>query len=105
MDTQPRRPVVIDMTPEGEFRDPPPAGPMDRLLSRAGGFAALAAVIAGGLVIAALALAALTVLIPAAIVAGFAAWAAYRWRLWRLRKQGVEPVQPGGPLRFVIIRR
>ena len=105
MDTHPRRPVVIDMTPEGEFRDPPPAGPMDRFLARSGGWAALAAVVATGLVVAALALTALAVLVPVALGAGLVAWIAFRWRMYRLRRQGVAPRRPGTPLHFVIIRR
>ena len=105
MDTHPRRPVVLDLTPEGEFRDPPPAGPLDRFLARAGGIAALMALVGGGLVIAALAVAALTVLIPVVIVASLVAWLAMRWRMHRLRRQGIEPAAQGAPLRFVIIRR
>lgn len=105
MDTQPRRPVIIDMTPEGEFRDPPPASRMDRLLARAGGVAALVATLAVGLTVAALALAALTVLIPIAIGGALVAWAAFRWRMYRLRRQGRAPAQTGTPLRFVILRR
>lgn len=105
MDTHPRRPVVIDMTPEGEFRDPPPAGPMDRFLARAGGWAAVTAIVATGLVFVALAVTALAVLVPVALGAGLVAWGAYRWRLWRMRRSGVMPGRPGMPLRFVIIRR
>lgn len=105
MDKHPRRPVVIDMTPEGEFRDPPPAGPMDRFLARAGGWAALAAIVATGMVVAALAFAALAVLVPVALGAGLVAWLAFRWRMYRLRRQGVTPGQAGSPLHFVIIRR
>lgn len=105
MDTQPRRPVVIDMTPEGEFRDPPPTGRMDRFLARAGGWAALAAMVATGLVVAALALTALAVLVPVAIGAGLIAYLAFRWRLYRLRRQGGAGGSPGSPLHFVIIRR
>lgn len=105
MDTHPRRPVVIDMTPEGEFRDPPPAGPMDRFLARAGAAAALAAMVAIGLAVIVLAFTALAVLVPVALVAGLVAWGAMRWRLHRLRRQGVTPNAQGVPFRFVIIRR
>lgn len=107
MDTQPRRPVVLDMTPEGEFRDPPPARGLDRFLGRFGGIAAMVAGVAGLLVVAALAFAALAVLIPVAVVAGLVAWGTLRWRLWRLRRQGgVPPAGQGrSAVRVFVMRR
>lgn len=105
MDTHPRRPVVLDMTPEGEFREPPAPGRLDRFLQRAGGMAVLVAVVTGGLVLAALALAALTILVPVALVAGIVAWFAIRWRLRRLMRQAAQQGRPGAPVRFVVIRR
>jgi hypothetical protein len=87
-----RPPIIIDMTPEGEFRDPPPPPVrrgLDRLLARLGGMAILVALGAGGLLMAALALLAIGVLLPILLVAG-AIGAATLW--WRLRK---APVQAG----------
>jgi hypothetical protein len=81
-----RPPIIIDMTPEGEFRDPvPPPAPrgLDRFLARLGGMAMLVALGAGGLLMAALALLAIGVLLPILLVAG-AIGAATLW--WRLRK-------------------
>jgi predicted lipid-binding transport protein (Tim44 family) len=96
-----RQPPILDMTPEGEFRDPtpPPApGKLDRLLGRVGGIAVLVAVAAGGLVLAAVAILfaalALPVLIVAAAIGGGSIW----WRLRRARQQG-------RPVSFVVIRR
>ena len=73
----PRR--ELDMTPDGQFRGPPPASLADRIFR----WAILVAVIAGGLGLAALAFWFALLLIPVAIVAGLLAWAALRWRLWR----------------------
>ncbi len=89
------------MTPEGGFREPPPPRGIDRFLARFGRAAAITAVIAGFLVVAALAFAALAVLIPVALVAGLTAWLAYRWRLWR---GGGVPGQREA-VRFFILRR
>jgi tripartite-type tricarboxylate transporter receptor subunit TctC len=47
-----RPPIIIDMTPEGEFRDPPPPPAprgFQRVLARLGGVAMLVALGAGGL--------------------------------------------------------
>lgn len=98
MDTQ-RRPPVIDMTPEGEFRDPVPPralGTFDRLLARVGGIAMLVALGAAGLFLAGLALLAIGVLLPVALVAGLIGGGSL-W--WRMRRGGAQPV------RFVVIRR
>ena len=101
MDTQ-RRPPVIDMTPEGEFRDPvpPPAmGTLDRLLARVGGIAMLVALGAGGLLLAGLAVLAIGVLLPMALVAGLIGGGSLWWRMRRAGRGGAQPV------RFVVIRR
>ncbi len=94
-------PPVLDMTPEGEFRDPPPKARsgFDRLLARTGGVAMLVAVAAGGLVLAGLALIFVSLLLPVLIGAGAVAAASLWWRMRRLRKQGVVPP------RFVVVRR
>lgn len=104
MDTN-RRPPVLDMTPEGEFRDsqpPRPAGPLDRALARLGGIAVLVAAAAGGLVLAGVALLAIGILLPVMIVAGAVGAASIWWRMRRARQQGgAEP----RPVRVVVIRR
>lgn len=100
MDTQ-RRPPVLDMTPEGDFREPAPpprASRLDRILGRVGGLALLVAVAAGGLVLAGLAIFFVSLILPVLIVAGAVGAASIWWRLRRLRKQG-------GAVRFVVMRR
>jgi Flp pilus assembly protein TadB len=103
MDTH-RRPPVIDMTPEGEFRDadtPRAAGPLDRALARIGAAGVLVAFVAGGLVLAGLAILAIGILLPIALVAGAVGAGSLWWRMRRARRDGTQP--PG--VRFVIIRR
>jgi Flp pilus assembly protein TadB len=102
MDTH-RRPPVIDMTPEGEFRDPVPpraAGPLDRALARIGAAGMLVAFVAGGLVLAGLALLAISVLLPVAILAGAVGAASLWWRMRRARRDGTAR-----PVPVIIIRR
>jgi len=98
MDT-PRRPPVLDMTPEGEFREPAPkpAGTLDRILGRVGGIALLVALAAGGLVLAAVAILFAALALPVLIVAGAVGAGSIWWRLRRMRRQGQVP--------FVVIRR
>jgi hypothetical protein len=96
-----RRPPVLDMTPEGEFRDPPPPpapGTLDRILARVGGVAVLVALAAGGLVLAAVAVLFAAIALPVLIVAGAIGAGSIWWRLRRARKQGQ-------PIPFVVIRR
>lgn len=98
---QPGRPPVLDMTPDGEFRETRPLGGgtwLDRLLLRIGGLAALAAVVAGGLVLVASAIVVLGLLLPVLAVAGGIAVATLWWRLRRARRAGVAAD-------FVILRR
>jgi hypothetical protein len=95
----PRRPpVILDMTPEGEFRDAtaatPPRGWLDRTLARVGGLAALVALGAAGLLATALAIVFVGLLIPVVLVAGGVAYATLRWRARR----------GGRPVAFVIRR-
>ncbi|BDG72831.1 hypothetical protein Rmf_27600 [Roseomonas fluvialis] len=101
MDTQ-RRPPVIDMTPDGEFREPAApraAGPLDRALARIGAAGMLVALVAGGLLLAGLAVLAISILLPVALVAGAIGAGSLWWRMRRARRDGTAP-QP-----FVIIRR
>lgn len=100
-----RRPPVIDMTPEGEFRDPTPpraTGPLDRLLSRVGGIAVLVAAAGAGLLLAGLAILAIGILVPVVVVAGAIGAASLWWRSRRARASGETPQQA---VRFVVIRR
>lgn len=96
-----RRPPIIDMTPEGDFRDPAPRptpSRLDRVLARVGGVAMLLAILSGGLVVAALAVMALAILLPVAIVTGLIGGGVLWWRIRRARAQGT-------PVRFSFIRR
>ena len=96
-----RRPPIIDMTPEGDFRDAaPPRRPsrLDRVLARVGGVATLLAILSGALVVAALAIMAFAILLPVAIVAGLVGGGSLWWRVRRARAQGT-------PVRFSFIRR
>ncbi|WP_431284648.1 hypothetical protein ACQW02_07525 [Humitalea sp. 24SJ18S-53] len=101
--TDPRRPhpVVLDMTPEGTFVDPPTSGaaPIDRAVGKVGRIAMAVAGVGLALTLGALALAALTVLIPVVLVAGAIAFGAMWWRVRRMRQQGHQ-----GPV-FVVMRR
>ena len=93
-----RRPPVLDMTPEGTFRDTPQplAGGswLDRALLRLGGMAVLATAVAGGLVLAASAALILGLLIPVLVVAGLVGFVSL-W--WRMRRSG----RPA----FIVVRR
>jgi hypothetical protein len=96
-----RRPPVLDMTPEGDFRDPPPLpapSRLDRVLGRVGGAALLVAVASGGLVLAAVAILFAALALPVLIVAGAIGVGSIWWRLRRARRQG-------RPVPFVVIRR
>jgi hypothetical protein len=89
-----RRPV-IDMTPEGEFREPAPARGswLDRALARVGAYAVLAAVVAGGLVVAALAIVFAAVLLPVAILAGLIGFGTLWWRARRTGRPFVTVIR------------
>jgi Flp pilus assembly protein TadB len=81
------RPRDIEMTIEGEFRDPPPPSPLNKLLF----WAIIVAVVSGLLVFAAVALWLAAIILPVAIVAGLIAWGVLRFQLWRA---GWRPGQP-----------
>ncbi len=121
-----RTPPVLDMTPDGQFRDTPtgnpgmnpganpgaspgaspgapppgirPATALDRILGKVGGVALLVALAAGGLLLASLAILFVGLVLPVLIVAGAIGAASLWWRIRRLRRQGV-------PVRFVVVRR
>lgn len=98
----PPRPPVLDMTPEGEFRDPTRRPPqrswLDAVLVRLGGAALLVALAAGGLLVVSLALVFVGLLLPVVILAGAVGAASLWWRLRRLKRTG-------RPVRFVVMRR
>ncbi len=88
------------MTPDGQFTQPPTPprpGMLDRILARVGGVALLVALVAGGLVLASLAVLFVGLILPVLIVAGLIGAGSLWWRLRRARQQG-RPV-------FVVMRR
>jgi hypothetical protein len=87
-----RRDIIIDLNPDGSFREPARAPLSVRILR----VAIIVAVLAGGLALAALAFASLLVLVPLALGAGAVGYGAWRWRLWRA---GQKP--PGATIRDV----
>ena len=90
-----RPPIIIDMTPGGEFRDPPPP-PAPRgfegFVSRLGGVAMLVALSAGGLLMAAVALVAIGVLLPTVLAAGAIGAITIWWRLRKARARGESTI-------------
>lgn len=112
---RPATPPVLDMTPDGEFRDSPASAALqqswlDRALARVGGVALLLTLAAGGFVLAALAILFVGLLLPFAIAAGAVAFGTLWWRMRRMRARGDAPGGPGGSgpgrsVRFVVIRR
>jgi hypothetical protein len=114
--TRPKAPPpILDMTPDGAFRDPmraaAPGGTwLDRALARIGGAALLLALAAGGVVLVAFALVFVGLLLPIVIGAGLIAFASLWWRMRRLRAQGGDGaggpgVPPAPGLRVFVIRR
>jgi hypothetical protein len=79
---RPTTPPLIEMTPDGAFRDPPRA-PLSGVIARA---AILIAVLTGGVALLILALWFALALIPIAIGAALVAWAALRFQMWRARR-------------------
>jgi len=100
MNDDPPRPAVLDMTPEGEFRQAPPPSGLNLLLARLSGVAVLIAVAAGGLLLMALAIFFIGLLLPIVIGAGAIAGLSIWWRRRRLRKMGIEPA----PIRIILRR-
>ncbi len=102
-DAQRRAPgPILDMTPEGGFREPPPPSRWERALARLGGVAILVALAAGGLLLVALAVVFIGLLLPVMIVAGAIGAGSLWWRLRRLRRNGGNR---DGSIRLVTIRR
>jgi len=85
------RPPLLDMTPEGEFRERPQPSGFDRFLARTGGVAILILAAALGLVLVAVAILFIGLLIPVAIGAGVVAAVSIWWRRRRLRRAGLTP--------------
>ncbi len=84
------RTIIIDMTPEGEFRRPPGLagrGPTPWLF-RLAAIGALVAVIAGALALAAFAFWLAVTLLPVMILAAVIAYVAFRVQLWRAGRGG-----------------
>lgn len=90
-----RPPIIIDMTPEGEFRDPPPP-PAPRgfegFVTRLGGVAMLVALSAGGLLLAAVALLAIGILLPIVLAAGTIGAITIWWRMRKARARGESTI-------------
>ena len=85
----PRTPPVIDMTPDGRFREPLRQRPG---FGAGGGVpasfklligAVAVAVLAGTAAVAALALWVVSMLLPVMVIAGGVAYAAFKYRQWR----------------------
>jgi hypothetical protein len=77
-----RKKILIDMTPDGDFVEPP----TPPLTERIGRWAFVIAVLAGGLAAAVLMLWFALALIPVAIGAALVAWVAFRFQVWRIRR-------------------
>jgi hypothetical protein len=88
-----RREIVIDINPDGTFREPPRAPLSVRIMRVAVAIAAVAAVLA----LAAFAVASLFVLIPLALGAGAIGYGAFRWRVWQAGRQASGGGVGGGP--------
>jgi hypothetical protein len=131
----PASPRILDMTPDGAFRDAadPTAGAaggaagrqagwLDRALARIGGVALMLTLAAGGLVLVALALVFVGLMLPVLVGAGLIAFGSLWWRLRRLRRAAAAAAGAAGPgggpggapregggggrsVRFVVIRR
>ena len=80
-----RRPPTIDMTPDGNFRQPVRPSFSGRLILAAIGIA----VVTGAAALAALALWFALALIPIAAVAALVGYLTIRYRMWRNRRDGL----------------
>jgi hypothetical protein len=86
-----RRPITLDMTPDGRFAGPASGGPSWPV--KLGAVATIVAASIGALVVGALVLWLALWLVAFAAVAGLVAWAAFRIQMWRMRNrtQGAPP--------------
>ncbi len=88
----PRRPPILDMTLDGQFREAPdapmPRRGLDRFLGKLSGLALLVALAAGGLLLAGLAVLAIGILLPVVLVAGLVGAGSLWWRLRRAGRAG-----------------
>ena len=83
----------FDMTPDGQFVEPPREGPAEKLLR----YGVVVAVLAGMVALAAFALWLALILVPVAIAAAAIAYGAFRWRMWRMgRSTAIQPRPPFG---------
>ena len=80
----------LDMTPDGQFLEPPRETPADKLLR----YGVVVAAIAGLVAVAALALWLAMILIPVAILAAAVAYGAFRWRMWRRGRSAGSQFRP-----------
>ena len=80
---------IIEMTLDGEFVSPPPP-PRMPVSARIMVWAAIAAVIGGAFLIAAVALWFVTMILPFVLGAAAVAYLAYRYQLWRARQAFVR---------------
>ncbi len=79
-----RRTIIVDMTPEGEFRRPrAPEFGRTPWLFRLAAAGALVALVLGTLALAAFAFWLAMTLLPVVIIAAAIAYAAFRLQLWR----------------------
>ena len=76
---------IIEMTLDGEFVSPPPP-PRTPVAARIMIWAAVAAVIGGAFLIAAVALWFVTMILPFVLGAAAVAYLAYRYQVWRARQ-------------------
>lgn len=73
---------TIDMTPDGQFRAPPPTPWATKLLR----WAIVVGVVAAALSLAGLVLWFALMLIPVVLAAALVAYGALRWRMWKARQ-------------------
>jgi uncharacterized membrane protein YdbT with pleckstrin-like domain len=80
----------LDMTPDGQFLEPPRESAAEKLVR----YGVIVAAIAAVLALAALAFWLAVVLIPIALLAAAIAYGAFRWRMWRLGRSGGTDLRP-----------
>ncbi|MBV9250970.1 MAG: hypothetical protein JO227_17200 [Acetobacteraceae bacterium] len=88
-----RHPPVLDMLPNGTFREPVRPSLATRIFI----WAVVVAVIAGSLAAAAVALWIALLLIPVALAAAVVAWLAFRFQAWRAGRAAASATRDTGP--------